>query len=577
MKTLTNNKAFWLLLLICIITVLPFLGLYDYNTKGEPRESIVSYTMLETGNWVLPRNNGGEMAYKPPFFHWCVAGVSAINGKVTEMTSRMPSAVAFIILVMVTFAFYLKRKGQKVAFISALLMLGCLELVRASCNCRVDMVLTMLTVCALYCFYEWYERNLRGIPWLAIILMSLGTLTKGPVGAIIPCLVTGIFLLIRGVKFYKAFFLLLLFGVMSLIIPAIWYVAAYHQGGQAFLDLMYEENIGRMTNTMSYDSCVNPWPYNILTLIVGYLPWTLLLIISLFGLSYHKLDGGASTLWHRFVAWVKNMEPLDLFSSAAIVIIFVFYCIPQSKRSVYLMPMYPFMAYFIARYIMWLTAKRAKTITVYGGIISVVGILLFVTFIVVKCGFIPDTIFHGRHAIQNIAMLHALENVTGILAWTCAIIPTVLCIYWWKYTSNHKVDDGYIYGMLAMVIAVFLAVNGSYKPGILNAKSSKPIALQIDKLAPQNQGKLYEYIEGGVKAKGDPVHFFEINFYLDNRIGSFYHEQPSSGFLLIGDDDARNDLGQYVKKGYHFELRHQLYNKGNGQTLFLYHFLREKV
>lgn len=577
MKSLTSNKTFWLLLLICILTIIPFLGLYDYNTKGEPRESIVSYTMLETGNWILPRNNGGEMAYKPPFFHWCVAGVSAINGKVTEMTSRVPSAVAFIILVMVTFAFYLKRKGQKVAFISALLMLGCLELARASCNCRVDMVLTMLTVCALYCFYEWYERNLRGIPWLAIILMSLGTLTKGPVGAIIPCLVTGIFLLIRGVKFYKAFFLLLLFGIMSLVLPAMWYVAAYHQGGQAFLDLMYEENIGRMTNTMSYDSCVNPWPYNILTLIVGYLPWTLLVIISLFGLSYHKFSGGISILWHRFVAWIKNMEPLDLFSFAAIVIIFVFYCIPQSKRSVYLMPMYPFMAYFLARYIMWLTAKRSKTIIVYGGIISIIGILLFATFIVVKCGLIPDTIFHGRHAIQNIAILHAIENVSGLLAWTCALIPTALCVYWWKYIGNHKIGDGHIYGMLAMVITVFLAVNVSYKPGILNAKSSKPIALQIDKLAPQSQGKLYEYIEGGVTAKGDPVHFFELNFYLGNRIGSFYHEQPSSGFLIISDDDARNDLGQYVKKGYHFELRHQLLNKANGQTLFLYHFLREKV
>ena len=62
MKTLTSNKAFWLLLVICVVTILPFLGLSEYHTKGEPRESIVSYSMLDSGNWILPRNNGGEMA-----------------------------------------------------------------------------------------------------------------------------------------------------------------------------------------------------------------------------------------------------------------------------------------------------------------------------------------------------------------------------------------------------------------------------------------------------------------------------------------------------------------------------------
>ena len=43
MKT---NKTFWLLLAVCVLTVIPLLGIYDYNTKGEPRESIVSYTMI---------------------------------------------------------------------------------------------------------------------------------------------------------------------------------------------------------------------------------------------------------------------------------------------------------------------------------------------------------------------------------------------------------------------------------------------------------------------------------------------------------------------------------------------------
>lgn len=77
MKTLTSNKAFWLLLVICVVTILPFLGLPEYHTKGEPRESIVSYSMLESDNWILreimeeryPTNHLSSIGLLQPFQH----------------------------------------------------------------------------------------------------------------------------------------------------------------------------------------------------------------------------------------------------------------------------------------------------------------------------------------------------------------------------------------------------------------------------------------------------------------------------------------------------------------------------
>ena len=123
MKTLLANKHFLLLLLICVLTILPFLGMTEYHTKGEPRESIVSYTMLTGDNWTLPRNNGGEMAYKPPFFHWCVAAVSALNGAVTEASSRLPSALALILMTLWGFVFYARRTHSSLALTAALVTL----------------------------------------------------------------------------------------------------------------------------------------------------------------------------------------------------------------------------------------------------------------------------------------------------------------------------------------------------------------------------------------------------------------------------------------------------------------------
>ena len=59
-----KNKQFIILTVVCVVTLLPFMGLTDFHTKGEPREAIVAYSMIETGNWTLPVNNGGDTAHK---------------------------------------------------------------------------------------------------------------------------------------------------------------------------------------------------------------------------------------------------------------------------------------------------------------------------------------------------------------------------------------------------------------------------------------------------------------------------------------------------------------------------------
>ena len=78
----TRGLLFLLFIILCA-TLLPFIGLIDFHTKGEPREAVVALSMLETGNWILPYNFSTDMAYKPPFFHWMVALASLPFGEVT--------------------------------------------------------------------------------------------------------------------------------------------------------------------------------------------------------------------------------------------------------------------------------------------------------------------------------------------------------------------------------------------------------------------------------------------------------------------------------------------------------------
>jgi len=143
--------------------------------------------MLESGNWILPVNYGTDIAYKPPFLYWAIAAISSLFGGVSEYSSRLPSAIAFLAMQLVFFSFIAKRKGVKTAFLTSILLLSSFEVHRAAVACRVDMLQVSLIVISLCLLFRWDEKECRGIPWLAVLLMGCATLTKGPVGSIFPC------------------------------------------------------------------------------------------------------------------------------------------------------------------------------------------------------------------------------------------------------------------------------------------------------------------------------------------------------------------------------------------------------
>ena len=95
---INSRNAFWIVALIVIATLLPFLGETMFNSKGEPREAIVAVSMLNSGDWILPVSNGDVIPYKPPFLAWLIAAFATVfnGGVVTEYISRLPSALALM-------------------------------------------------------------------------------------------------------------------------------------------------------------------------------------------------------------------------------------------------------------------------------------------------------------------------------------------------------------------------------------------------------------------------------------------------------------------------------------------------
>ena len=417
-----------------ILLWLPWLGETPFYSKGEPREALVAVSMLQSGDWILPVSCG-EMPYKPPFMAWLIAIFAWLfnGGVVNEFVSRLPSTIAAIAMIMAGYQWAKGAKDKHFALVMALVTATSFEVFRAAEACRVDMVLTAAMVGAMYVIYEIRERRGRdNVGWYcaAAALLTVATLTKGPVGALLPCLAGGIYLLTRGDNFWKSLVKMLILCIVSFVLPALWYYAAWKRGGDAFIDLAWEENIGRLTGTMSYHSHENPFYYNFITIIAGMLPWTLLAILALFR-------------WKTFRQW--PLKPSALLALVTALTVIIFYCFPASKRSVYLLPAYPFMAYGIAVIVESLRGSGATRF--FGRLMAFIGIAAPV--IVALVELIPNNFFPGFH-------LH------GWLSWFLLLLPIGVTAWWWFCArSTSEVA-------LPVVWALLVCYSGSIMPAVFH-------------------------------------------------------------------------------------------------------------
>jgi len=481
------------LFLAAALLLLPWLGETLFNSKGEPREAIVAVSMLQSGDWLLPLSYGADMPYKPPFVAWIIAAFAWLfnGGVVNEYISRLPSALAAIAMIMAGYSWTNRVCGARFALIFSFVTLTCVEVFRAAVACRLDMVLTACMVIAMYMLYDLGERKIKH-KWLryvgVILLLSCATMTKGPIGTLLPCFIIGVYRLLRRDSFSATFGKMVGIAIASLIIPAAWYYAAYLRGGDAFYDLMMEENIGRLTGSMSYDSHVNPWYYNFMTLAAGLLPWTLLLVAALF----------ATRRYRRM-----PLSPAALMAATAAVLTIAFYCIPASKRSVYLLPAYPFICYGIAS-ILDAREITARVVRFFAWFISILAVIVPVAII----------------AIQFIDIKGL--NIEPIPWWRYlfVLIPLVPGIAW--FVNRHS-PVGHI---LVTVWSIYLTYAAAVMPAVLNPNSDRDEAERVESLAGDNDIiSLHQ------------TRFYTINFYLNDRLrgvdGVDEASQYPSGTVLL--------------------------------------------
>jgi len=565
-KAIYLQHPFLVILLISMLLTLPWITMGEFYVKGEPREATVASSILNTGNWVLPADYADEVAYKPPFMHWFIAAFSLPAGHVTETTARLPSALGLIGITMMFFVLLYKRKSNFQAALAALIVLTSFEMHRSGIEARVDMTLAFFMIGALFSMFRWEEKGLKGYPFLIPVFLGGAALVKGPVGILLPCLVFGIYLLlVKRYSLWKIVGKNVIVALPALVILSVWYVLAYQQGGAHFLNIVYAENFGRFLGGdskslgISYDlGHEGPFWYYIPAIILGFLPWSFLFLFSAFGISYKGIFKNFKPLKSAFWLKLAAMDKLTLFSIVSVIVILAFYAIPTSKRSVYIMPAYPFAAYLLTLLYEWAMEVKPKLIRITTYIVVglsglVLAILLIFRYMDLSA--VTGSLLHDARTIHDIKTFSVAFQHPSLLAgltWLLLLASFVGCIKLLKMGSIRSVT----FGTMALFICFQVLLEASAFPVFKDSYSSRPFAEKI-RSNYDLQGKTYVIND----LKQFP-NLYGLNFYLNNNFKNFEKEQPASGYFITGSKMIDQIRHTYAGK-YTFEALDQSDDKFN--------------
>ncbi|MGA2315168.1 MAG: glycosyltransferase family 39 protein [Thermodesulfobacteriota bacterium] len=369
---------FALLLGLCFVIYFVNLGQWDLWSPDEPRYAEVSREMVNGGDWILMHRNGELYTDKPPLFFWFNGISSFLWQGVTPFSVRFPSALFGTLTVLLTFFIGRRLYSSRTGFLSGLILATSFQFAYLSTRGNIDTTLTFFTTASILCFIQWYQSNqegeisLKGMKGLSFygyyVGMALATLAKGPVGFILPLLVTLLFLLVqkdwKGIKAIRLLPGMLLF----LAIVLSWYLPAVLMGGKDYLNAtLLHHSFDRFAKGSAH---IRPIYYYLYQFPPNFLPWIIFLPAAMaYGFS------------RAMIAKRKEF----LFLMIWFICIFGFFTLSKGKRGLYFLPLFPAVSLMVGR--LWedfvsFSMKHFRhewiTIPLYGlmGVICVAGVAL---------------------------------------------------------------------------------------------------------------------------------------------------------------------------------------------------------
>jgi 4-amino-4-deoxy-L-arabinose transferase-like glycosyltransferase len=337
----TRRRAALLALAAAALLTLPLLGARDAWAPDEPRYTEVAQEMLAGGHWWYPQVNGRPYPDKPPLYFWLAAAAGSVRGRVSEGAARLPSALAHLALVALTFHLGRRLLGDRAALVAALVLATTwLEAWMARRAC-LDVLVSLCAAAAIACVVHAMSSHRDGrdsgdrrqpmavrplLAWSAAagLALGLGFMTKGPVVLIAFACAMLPLLLSAELRRHRPRGVLAL-GVLAgcaglAVVLVAWLVPAHAIAGYTPFAIAHRQVLERSVEGIHHRQ--PPW-YFLTTVPFDFLPWTLLVVPA------------------AWAAWKRRGEPVQAMLLGWALLPIAIHSFVVEKRNIYVLPVAP--------------------------------------------------------------------------------------------------------------------------------------------------------------------------------------------------------------------------------------------
>ncbi len=505
-----KRRLIFHLFLISFFVSISYLGYQRCLCETLEAESAeTAREFLQNGFHLINHLNGQPDFDKPPLYYWAISLLS-IPSPNWELAARLPSILSLFLLVLLIKGFMNDKGRQEGFYLAAFILLACPKVFWMGQIARMDLFLTAVCFLSVFLFLKSCE-NRTFLPWF-FFFSGLAALIKGPVGSVL-IFAAAILYSILSKKAYllKRTFLSPWCAVFFLIaIP--WYMyATLSTNFEFFHHFFLKENLSRFTSLhgLSFKAFNHSPPTRYLSYFFsGFFPWSFL-----------------APLW--LVNTVRNWSAKDdserlLFCFFSFV--FIFFTMAQSKRSDYILPLYPAAAILTGRFLL---DQKRKTLFVFLNILVVAVIGLTSLALLYAC-FNGETLLNslGSFPREKAAFLQLSIKENLFIFITLAITIT---IYSFFLSRNRNMGLGeHLEASMAVFSVVLLSLGLGILPKFYSGYDVRPFC---KKAKPFVEKKEVCFL-----GKWDEATCFYLKrFMYSRKIDSYLRNPQARNILFITD------------------------------------------
>jgi hypothetical protein len=334
----SNLTRFFLILFVLWVGLSSIAG-NTFSLHDESRVAGIAWEMAVENDYIVPRLNGTPFLEYPPLGYIPIALFLKLTGIKSPFMAHLANAAVGMGTVFLIFLLGKTLGDEKTGILAAFFLQATCGFISLNASLRVDASLLFWITLSLYGFAAGYGAKEKAFRYLVFFYLGMAGafLTKGLIGAGLPAMIAGIFILMK-----KDFSFILKmrpwWGVFIFAAPVLgWFFLLYQAQGPELAHEVWRQSVSRFFSASADHA--NPPYYYLRPILYLALPWTFFLMV-IFWQGIRRRS--------RFEKPEGKRPANMLLPQIWFMTVFIVLSAASAKRIVYLGPIYPSIALMTA-------------------------------------------------------------------------------------------------------------------------------------------------------------------------------------------------------------------------------------